>query len=246
MFFKFKKLVNIVKEPLFVRALIKGAAAGVEHRSVLENLGDCRHVVDVGANRGQFALVSRLCFANARIDSFEPLQEPSAIYERVFENDDLSVLHRCAIGPDNEKAVIHVSSRDDSSSLLPIAEGQVKLFPETVEKETRIIQVAPLDSILVESDITSPALLKMDVQGYELSALQGCSSLLHKFRYIYVECSFIELYLGQSFADEIIRVLFDHNFRLDGVYNMHYDKSGKAIQADFLFEALDEDTHSRD
>ena len=246
MFFKFKKLVNIVKDPFFVRALIKGAAAGVEHRSVLENLGGCCHVVDVGANRGQFALISRSCFADARIDSFEPLQEPSTIYERVFENDNLTVLHRCAIGPDIEEAVIHVSSRDDSSSLLPIAEGQVKLFPETVEKETRKIHVAPLGSMLVESDIASPALLKMDVQGYELSALKGCSSLLHKFKYIYVECSFIELYLGQSFADEIIRFLFEYNFRLDGVYNMQYDKSGKAIQADFLFETFDENTYTRD
>jgi len=245
MMFKLKKLIGIVKEPLFIRALLNGAAAGVEHRKILANLSVCRHVVDIGANRGQFALISRHCFPNAKIDSFEPLKEPSEIYKRVFANDDLSCLHRFAVGPEKAESIIHVSSRDDSSSLLPISEGQISLFPETFEKETRVIRVVPLDEVLSGSDILSPALLKIDVQGFELSALHGCSSLLHNFQYIYVECSFVELYLGQAFADEIIRFLINYNFRLVGVYNMHYDKFGKAIQADFLFESSDENTYSR-
>ncbi|HHJ35208.1 MAG TPA: FkbM family methyltransferase [Gammaproteobacteria bacterium] len=245
MFFKLNKLTNIIKEPLFIRALFKGAAAGVEHRSVLIHLDDCNHVVDVGANRGQFALIARSCFSNARIDSFEPLIEPARIFEKVFADDSLTVLHQYAVGPDESEAIIHVSNRDDSSSLLPIGEGQVKLFPETAAKETRTVQVVPLKQVLAESEILFPALLKIDVQGYELSTLYGCSSLLHKFRYVYVECSFVELYMGQSLADEVIKFLFEHSFKLDGVYNIHYDKSGRAIQADLLFEVLDENTHLR-
>lgn len=236
MIFKLRKLIGILKEPLFAKALSKGAAAGVEHKVILKNLGACCHVVDVGANRGQFALIARHCFPEARIDSFEPLKEPAVIYERVFEGDTHAKLHNYAVGPEKSEAIIHVSSRDDSSSLLPIAEGQTSLFPETVEKETRMIQVVPLDDVLSESDVLSPALLKIDVQGFELSTLQGCSSLLHKFKHVYVECSFVELYEGQSFADEIIKYLADYQFRLIGIYNMHYDQSGKAIQADFLFE----------
>ncbi len=236
MFFKFKKLVNIIKKPLFVRALFKGAAAGVEHGAMLKSLAGCCHLVDVGANRGQFALIFRNCFVGARIDSFEPLKEPSLIYERVFSDDDLAVLHHSAVGPEKAEAVIHVSNSDDSSSLLPIGEGQTKLFPQTVEKETRTIQVVPLDAVLAECDIASPALLKIDVQGYELSTLQGCASRLHKFYYVYVECSFVELYLGQSFAGGVIQYLSDHGFFLKGVYNLSYDRKGMAIQGDFLFK----------
>jgi len=241
MFSKIKKLINLIKNPFYLSFLLKhGVAAGLEHESILKSLDLCT-LIDVGANRGQFALVSRHCFPDAKIDSFEPLKEPAEIYERVFENDSNTQLHHYAVGPEKADAIIHVSSRDDSSSLLPIAEGQTTLFPETVEKETRTIQVVPLDEILSEDGIQSPALLKIDVQGFELSTLQGCSSLLHKFKHVYVECSFVELYVGQSFADEIIKYLADHAFRLIGAYNMHYDQNGKAIQADFLFEKLADD-----
>lgn len=240
MMFKLKKLIHILVEPSFVKALFKGAAAGVEHATVLNTLGDIKHVVDVGANRGQFALIARKCFPSALIDSFEPLLEPQQIYQSVFLGDLKARLHDLAIGPQKGNAVIHVSNRDDSSSLLPIDGEQTHLFPETAEKETRVIQVSTLDDVFRSgSEIISPSLLKIDVQGYELSTLNGCASLLDKFKYIYVECSFVELYTGQSLVGEVIRFLADRNFRLVGVHNTYYDHNGKAIQGDFLFKNTD-------
>ncbi|MGA7966535.1 MAG: FkbM family methyltransferase, partial [Gammaproteobacteria bacterium] len=84
-------------------------------------------------------------------------------------------------------------------------------------------------------EIASPALLKLDVQGFELPTLQGCEDLLSRFAWVYVECSFIELYEGQALADEVITWLRERGFALSGVYNMSYGRSGRAIQADFLF-----------
>jgi len=164
-------------DPALIRALLKRAAAGTEHRRVLHGL-DCRHVVDIGANRGQFALIARKCFPDARIDSFEPLAEPGSIYRSIFAKDKRAYLHSCAIGPEAGKAIIHVSRHDDSSSLLPISSLQANLFPGTGEKEIRTIDVCPLDFVLTPEDIFTPALLKLDVQGYEIQALQGCESLL--------------------------------------------------------------------
>ena len=88
---------------------------------------------------------------------------------------------------------------------------------------------------LNENDIISPALLKIDVQGFEKNTLAGCNKLLHKFDVVYIELSFTELYSGQALADEVIHLMRQQNYRLDGVYNVSYDKDGKAIQADFLF-----------
>jgi len=231
---KILKLFNILRDPVFIRALLKGAAAGTEHYQVLNGL-DCSHVVDIGANRGQFALFSRKCFPNARIDSFEPLSEPANQFERVFAGDENTYLHRLAIGESEGEKLIHVSLRDDSSSLLPISEAQTTLFPGTGERETRTIRVAQLSSILSGKDVQSPALLKLDVQGYELQALKGCEIFLHCFDYVYVECSFVELYTGQSSADEVIAWLREHGLILSGVYNLCYDSLGKAIQGDFMF-----------
>lgn len=224
-----------MREPhLFIRALLKGTAAGTEHRRLLQSL-DCGHVVDIGANCGQFALISRKCFPNARIDSFEPLSEPADRFERVFAGDEHTHLHRLAIGASEGQATIHVSQHDDSSSLLPIGAMQTALFPGTGECESRTIRIAPLNAVLSEKDIQSPALLKLDVQGFELETLHGCKSLLDRFRYVYCECSFVELYTGQALAHEVIDYLYQHSFSLSGVYNMTYNKQGITIQADFFF-----------
>lgn len=68
-----------------------------------------KHVVDIGANCGQFSLVSCKYFPDARIDSFEPLEKPADRYEKVFVGDAHVYLHRCAIGAEKATMTIHVS-----------------------------------------------------------------------------------------------------------------------------------------
>ena len=236
---KFIKLIQIARSPNYFKALLLyRVAAGVEHS---ENLGYLRNqgfriVVDIGANRGQFALVARKHFPRAKIVSFEPLQEPAAIFRRVFSSDPLVALHEIAVGPEEKMMTIHVSHADDSSSLLPISSLQSNLFPGTEEKEVRTVQVKPLDAILGVQEIEKPSLLKLDVQGFEKEALEGCKSLLPYFSYVYAECSFVELYVGQALAHELISFLNGFGFLLSGIYNLYYDKNGLAIQGDFLFK----------
>ncbi len=128
-----------------------------------------------------------------------------------------------------------MSERDDSSSLLPIGKSQSELFPHTGEREVRETPVRPLHEAIGTKELSSPALLKIDVQGFELEVLKGCCSMLDCFVWAYVECSFIELYVGQARADEVIAWLRERGFVLTGVYNMAYDESGRAIHPDFLF-----------
>jgi len=238
---KCSKLAGIMAESVWRRTLFtQRVAAGVEHAGVLRNLGIVNTIVDIGANRGQFALAVRQCFPSAKIFSFEPLPVPAGIFRRVFAGDARVILHESAIGPQVDKANIHISARDDSSSLLPITERQNALFPGTAEAGYQSIQVTPLDAMLVSEDIEDPALLKLDVQGFELQALKGCESLLHRFPWVYAECSFVELYERQALSDEVIAWLRERGFKLSGVYNMSYDREGRAIQADFLFARRDE------
>lgn len=231
---KLKKISLITRNSGYRHALLYGVAAAIEHESLLKSL-KCKIVIDVGANRGQFALVSRRCFPDARIESFEPLTAPANIFRKVFASDGLTRLHQVAIGPDTGKAVIHVSHRDDSSSLLPISDLQNALFPGTAERTTDVIQTEPLHVLVKPEDIESPALLKLDVQGYEIPALEGCKQLLSCFKYVYVECSFVELYSGQALSYQVIAFLAEHSFILQGVYNVSYDHTGIAVQADFFF-----------
>ena len=232
---KGNKLASILKSPYYQTRLLRHrVAAGVEHAQVLSGL-DCRTVVDIGANRGQFALVARQCQPQARVISFEPLPAATVTFRAVFAGDDLVTLHETAIGPTPGDATLHISRRDDSSSLLPITSTQVALFHGTAEADTTTVRIAPLREFVPASDIRPPAFLKLDVQGFELEALRGCEDLLDRFAYVYAECSFVELYAGQALADEVIAWLRERGFKLRGVHNMDYDRGRRAIQADFLF-----------
>jgi FkbM family methyltransferase len=236
---KFKrviKLISILKSLFYSRALLMhGVAAATEHELVLTNFF-CNTVIDIGANRGQFALVSRKCFPNAKLIAFEPLPIPSKTFKYLFHKDSNVKLYQHAIARKKQIMHINISLKDDSSSLLPISKLQTKIFPGTEKIHSLEIKAAPLNSFVKLVDINKPSLLKLDVQGYEFEALQGCESLLSEFNYVYCECSFIELYLGQKLASDIIVYMADKGFKLSGIFNMTYSDDLKiAVQADFLF-----------
>jgi len=235
---KIEKLINLIHDKYYRNVLLKEhVAAGSEHEQVLDNLqsSTISTIVDIGANRGQFALVSRHHFPDSKIFSFEPLKKPAEVFRHVFAQDKLTKIYEYAIGPDETESIIHVSKEDDASSLLLISDLQNELYPGTAEKEIRSIIQKPLDAILTAAEIQTPALLKIDVQGFEKQVLEGCKSLLQLFSYIYIECSFLELYKGQALAHQIIRWLDQRSFVLSGIHNLDYDKNGKTVQGDFLF-----------
>jgi FkbM family methyltransferase len=237
---RLKKLSQVIRDPSLLSALLKGAAAGMEHSLVLQGF-DCEYIVDVGANRGQFALISRKIFPRARIHSIEPLEEPAQIFNNIFKNDPGVTLHACAIGREKTTAIIHITKDDDSSSMLPITKMQSDMFPGATEKATRQVMVYPLSQLIDPASIPPASLLKIDVQGYELDVLQGSEDILQKFSHLYIECSFIELYKGQALAHQIIAWLEERSFVLSSVHNLYYGKNGMAIQGDFLFSKNKDD-----
>lgn len=233
------KFSQIIIDPFLFSALLKGAVAGVEHGPFLKSF-KCDCVIDVGANRGQFALIARKVFPRAYIYSFEPLAEPVMVFKKVFSKDTRVKLYPYAIGSERTTTFIHVSQEDDSSSLLPITQAQAQLYPGTLEREMRQVKVFPLSQLIPPESISPASLLKLDVQGYELEVLKGCEDIIGKFAHAYIECSFVELYEGQVLAHQIIAWLEVRKFFLTGVYNLSYDREGKAIQGDFFFTRIEE------
>jgi FkbM family methyltransferase len=224
------KLVRLLTFAAGRHGLRYGVGATIENRHALGGL-DVATIVDVGANKGQFALLAAELFPGATIYCFEPLEEPAARLRKMLGSG--VKLFETAIGCSESQSIIHVARRDDSSSLLPIAK-QSEIFPGTELREKRVVSVAPLTKYLSLEKLNQPVLLKIDVQGYELQVLKGCDPLLF-FRYIFLRCSFIELYQKQALAGDVILYLIDRNFQLSGVYNQVKDRNGRPVQADFLF-----------
>jgi FkbM family methyltransferase len=236
MIFPVAKLISLALKKRFRHGLRNGVAAAVEHEGVLRSL-EPQLIVDIGANKGQFALIAAAIHPTVPLIAFEPLSNPSATFRRVFSDYPKVRLHQVAIGPGPRIARMNVSARLDSSSLLPIGEAQAEHFAGTASVGTEDVDVAPLSQFIQRSLVQRNALLKIDVQGYELETLKACEPLLSRFRWIYVELSFVEFYTGQPLAHEVVAHLAGQGFRIAGLYNVILSKEGRSIQCDCLFES---------
>jgi FkbM family methyltransferase len=237
---RLRKTVFALADPVSRSALRVGAAPTIEHLEAMRAMGNIKTVIDVGANIGQFALMARRVFPEAVIHSFEPMPDACERFERALRRAKGVHLHKMALGATVTRSEMYITRRQDSSSLLK-PDLQSKIYPggEVVDKVE--ISVVPLDQVLDDTDLRPPALLKIDVQGFEWEVLLGCKSRLRCFEWIFCELSFRELYAGQRLAPELINWLYDESFELAGVYmsDLSYDSDGGAIQADFLFRRVD-------
>ncbi len=231
---KANKLIRLTSRPSYRRGLRYRVAAAIEHEDTIRSL-KLGTLIDVGANIGQFSLLARAIHPQILIHAFEPLPSAAAHYERLFMHHSGVNLHRVAAGEMAGMSEIHISGRPDSSSMLPITELQNEIFPGTAQASVATIQVERVDDVLKASVLVDPVLIKLDVQGFELSALKGMPKLLQRAYYVYAEVSFKELYKGQPLAHEIVAWLSSVGFRFSGVYNPTAAGDGSAVQADFLF-----------
>lgn len=231
---KFVKLLRLLPNKVYRRGLRFGVGAAIEHRAIVGAL-PLATVVDVGANVGQFSLLVRAMHPDSQIVAFEPLPDAAARYRQVFAGDTKAVLHEAAVSPERGTATMHVSASADSSSLLPISDRQSELFPGTEEVGTTDVEVGPLDAFVAHDLLAAPAMLKIDVQGFELEVLRGSVALLPAFAYIYVEASFEALYEDQALFEDVAAFLKTQGFVEAGRYNVAHTADGAPIQADFLF-----------
>lgn len=228
-----RKVLHGVRSDRGRRALSVGVGASIEHRAAFIGR-NYDTVIDIGGNRGQFALFARSRFPKSRIISFEPLSECAVLYRKIFNDDPDTILHEVAVGPSHRSEVMHVTSDRDSSSLLPPAKQQEAIFGSRKDAE-RKIQMVRLNEKVGTEELGRRVLLKIDVQGFELEALRGCEDLLPLILDIYVECSYVELYERQTSASEVVAFLASQGFSLAGVFNQFIDPAVGPVQADLLF-----------
>ena len=230
---RLEKLAIALAHPVCWRGIANGVAATIEHLPILRGL-KIDGVIDVGANRGQFTLACRLALPAVPVVAFEPIPTEAATFRRVHGWSPLVRLIEAAAGERQGTAVLHLSKSADSSSLLPIGRRQVEFFGDTVEIGTINVPVQRLDDNVVGWFGRTRQLLKLDVQGFELSVLRGAVETLKRCAYVYAECSEVALYDGQALRTEVEGFLKTQGFIGQGRFNEQWH-AGQLIQADYLF-----------
>jgi FkbM family methyltransferase len=193
-------------------------------------------LLDAGANKGQFTLIATRVHPTVGVYAYEPHPGESQIFRAIHGSNPNVVLHELALGESDGTANLIISRRTDSSSLLPAAKTLSDLFSGTEPSgDICSVRLAPLDAFPLHWQSASKALLKIDVQGYELQVLKGARQALKHCAYVYVESSDTVLYEGQALFDEVKAFLEGEGFELKS--RSHEDIiDGKLVQADYLFE----------
>jgi len=189
-------------------------------------------VIDVGAFRGDFARACLARWRDVRVLSFEPLEPaPRALagHRRRW------AWYSVALGNRVGRVEINRNEFIPSSSILPMAELHREAFPYTKGSERAEVGMALLDEFY--EHVSTPALLKVDVQGYELEVLKGATEVLMQVETVVAEVSHEELYEGAptfSQLDEFLgRYGFEHQGRVDEL--RHPQRESLLLQSDELW-----------
>lgn len=192
-----------------------------------------QHVLDVGANKGQYAQEIRSLGFKGQIHSFEP----TSYYEHLLkasEGDNHWQTYRFGFGATSGKLEMYIASNDgESSSLLKPKNIMAQGFGISFEK-TEEVEIKTLKEFL-DLNFFSDIYLKIDTQGNEMNVLLGLSDKINQVSVIEFESALISLYEGETGHYEIAQYLISHGFNVKQMVITHWNQNKETISLDSIF-----------
>ncbi len=134
---------------------------------------DIKIVLDIGANIGNFSILSNMLYPKSKIYSFEPIPQTFSILEQNVSNLKNINIFNMAIG---EKTGKQKMSFDEDSS------GLSRFSSKGTE-----VEVSSLDDFIELKRISNIDILKIDTETFESFVLKGAKKSLAKTKYICIE-----------------------------------------------------------
>lgn len=123
---------------------------------------------------------------------------------------------KTAISSFDGEANFNYSNNLGCSSLLKLGEGMKKYYPKVYIDHVSKIQVKTINTIFQEDDkldVKNFNVLNIDIQGSEIDAIQGASTLIPYLDVINMEVENVYLYNDVPLRDDVIKVLSKFKFR---------------------------------
>lgn len=192
-------------------------------------------IYDIGANIGTWALLAKSIFAESRIECFEPLETHFDEFNKNTKAISNINLNRVALGSQNSKMEINITSFTDASSLLEVSNNTEVLY-NIFKSGSAEVDVVKLDDYIEANSIPYPDMMKLDIQGYELEALKGASKCLDSAKYVVLEVCFEELYIGQPLFEEVVNYMSSNGYRAVAFADSIITNGVSLTYTDILFE----------
>lgn len=142
-----------------------------EHQKLAAQLTEPGGVVfDLGANVGFFTLLFSRLVGSGAVIAFEPLPRNLGYLHAHLELNGASNVRvmECAVGEHRGRSLL-ASRRGPSQAALAL-DGDLE------------VTVVSIDSVVMSGEVAPPNLIKMDIQGGELSALRGATNTLSSYQ----------------------------------------------------------------
>ena len=210
-----------------------------DQKMILERFQEVKVIFDLGANRGETIYKYHNLFPSANIYGFEPFEYEFVNLQARYQNINQVSVYPLAVSNQTEVKSFFVNRDSVMNSLLPVTAGsRTYIHPhQTKNVECREVNTIALDDFCNQEKIARINILKMDIQGAELMALQGAVNLLHKqaIDLIYTEVNFGKLYEGQGNFPQVCQLLEQYNYVLYGLYDLQYGSNGTLGWGDAIF-----------
>jgi len=223
-----------------VRDRIIGVQASTDSpfKSIIRNIDELKltHVLDVGANVGQFGIDLRRHEFDGQIVSFEPVSQTFTLLSKTIKKRQPWKALQLGLGAIESEQTINVSGNSGlSTSLLTMGSVHLANFPETATVSTERVTISTVDKQLEILGIDPRhIMLKLDVQGYEAEVLKGASQSLSKIPLCYLEVSMLPLYEGEITFLPILNMLSEAGHEVIDVFRGLKAKNGQLLQMDIL------------
>jgi FkbM family methyltransferase len=184
-------------------------------------------VIDVGVAYGTLELY--MGFPEARHLLVEPLKEFQGILEEISRKYTAEYV-LAAAGDKTGTITINVHADPSSSSIYKETDGS------HIDGIPRKVPVVTIDDLCKERNLEGPYVIKADVQGAELRALDGAKKVLEHTELIILEVSLFQFYVnGPQFYD-VVSYMKAHGFVVYDIFN-GYNRplDGALAQVDIVF-----------
>jgi FkbM family methyltransferase len=240
---KISRIIELMSLPGAPRAAISWRKFSLAAYQIISRLKQADvfplAIIDVGANVGQFSVAANNLMPQATIYPIEPDPKTAELLRKNVSPRVAANIIVSAVGERVGTVSFQVNSDSQVSSVLPLGEDRKKSFPVSTVQESIIVPISTLDVLFEGKSLAQPALLKIDVQGYEDKVIEGARGMLKSLRWVLMEVSFAKLYDGEKDFTFIMTLMGDNGFKFVRPMNFHFSTvTGEIIEMDALFERM--------
>jgi FkbM family methyltransferase len=192
-------------------------------RQLAERGLDPKIIFDVGANHGQYTdELLKIFRGRVRVFCFEPSGVSYKELKARHGNNPLVELVPLGLGATNEKRKLYFDI--EGSGWASVFQRKDTGFNHPLENSEEINLIS-LDEFCKSNDISRIHFVKADVEGFELSVLQGAKDMLPNIDFIQFEFSFAN-YNSKTYLFDFFEILADFRiYRIlrNGIEEIQYD-----------------------